>query len=254
MAGIRKPLEGVGNIIRFNWHYYAISFSSILIILIFRKHFNQLFFSITGLLVTIAILMMTVSLIVSAIIYDFSSLYQFNWLKKINLTDNQKILNINAGFDEVSSLLKHKFPDAQLFVADFFNPVKHTEISIRRARKKYPPYPGTTRVNTSQLPYENDTFDSIFAFLSAHEIRRDGERIAFFRELRRVLKENGKIIVTEHVRDIANFAAYNIGFLHFHSKASWMESFANSNLLMAEEFKITPFITTFILQKNGTPS
>jgi hypothetical protein len=48
--------------------------------------------------------------------------------------------------------------------------------------------------------------------------------------------------------------AYNFGFFHFHSKNTWLKTFHRSGLTITNEIKITPFITTFILDKNGTAS
>ena len=64
----------------------------------------------------------------------------------------------------------------------------------------------------------------------------------------------GQVIVTEHLRDTANFIAYNIGFLHFHSKETWLQTFRNAGFKVFQEIKITPFISTFILTKNGIAS
>ena len=151
-------------------------------------------------------------------------------------------------------MLKNKFENSELTVLDFYDPAKHTEISIKRARKVYPPFPNTQQVNTATLPLKDNSADKIFAILSAHEIRNEIERKSFFQELHRVLSPTGHIIVTEHLRDTLNFFAYNIGAFHFHSKASWLKSFQSSGLRVAEEIKITPFITTFILDKNGLSS
>ncbi|MGB8191164.1 MAG: class I SAM-dependent methyltransferase [Chitinophagaceae bacterium] len=195
-----------------------------------------------------------ISLFVSSYIYDFSDLYKFAWLKNIKQTGNGKIMNINAGFDETSDLLRSRFQHAQFILADFYDAEKHTEVSIKRARKAYPADPATLPVNTKHLPVEDNAVDKVFCMLSAHEIRNDEERVYFFKELRRVLAASGQIIVTEHLRDAANFLAYNIGFFHFHSRATWLKTFRLSGLMIEKEIKITPFITTFVLEKNGTAS
>ncbi len=170
------------------------------------------------------------------------------------MNGNGKIVNINAGFDETSNLLRSKFANSELVVFDFYDPAKHTEVSIKRARKAYPPFPNTQQVKTNHLPLQDNSTEKVFAILSAHEIRNDDERNSFFKELRRALTATGQIIVTEHLRDTANFLAYNIGAFHFHSKASWLKAFQSSGLRVVEEIKITPFITTFILDKNGVTS
>jgi ubiquinone/menaquinone biosynthesis C-methylase UbiE len=249
---IRKPFQGVGNIIRFNWHYYALSALLVVFIFIIQRYFA---FSVTGNILAILIICTTIiSLAVSAYIYDFSDLYKLSWLNDLKHSENEKIININAGFDETSSLIKSKFENCELFVADFYDPQKHTEISIKRARSAYPPFPNTQQISTTHLPIKDNSTDKVFTIFSAHEIRNQAERIAFFKELNRVLKPSGQVMVTEHLRDTPNFLAYNIGFFHFYSRATWVTIFRLAGLTVSKEIKTTPFITTFILQKNGTAS
>jgi ubiquinone/menaquinone biosynthesis C-methylase UbiE len=100
----------------------------------------------------------------------------------------------------------------------------------------------------------DNSADKIFIIFAAHEIRNVQERIEFFKELRRVLKPTGEIIITEHLRDIPNFLAYNIGFLHFYSKPTWLHIFKLAELTLKNEQKITPFISTFTLTKYGVAS
>jgi SAM-dependent methyltransferase len=254
MGKIRKPFQGTWNIIRFNWHFYVFAFTAVIILLLFKNNLNNSFQFASNILIVLIIVSILISLAVSCYIYDFSNLYKLSWLDDIHFNSNDQIVNINAGFDETSSLLKTKFPEAALFVFDFYDPKKHTEVSIKRARKAYLPFPDTQPTKTNHLPLQNNSTDKIFAILSAHEIRNDEERIFFFKELKRALKPTGKIFVTEHLKDTANFMAYNFGFFHFHTKNTWHKTFHHSGLTIRNEIKITPFITTFILDKNGTAS
>ncbi|MCZ2395015.1 MAG: class I SAM-dependent methyltransferase [Chitinophagales bacterium] len=251
---MRKPFQGVGNIIRFNWQFYVLAIVATVILFLVRNNFNAALRAASDILVVVIIGSTLISLLVSCYIYDFSNLYKLSWLDNLLSKDNGKIVNINAGFDETSNLLKSKFANSDLTVLDFYDPTKHTEVSIKRARKAYPPYPNTQQTNTKHLPLQDKSADKIFAILSAHEIRNDEERISFFKEIHRVLSPTGQIIVTEHLRDTANFLAYNIGAFHFHSKTTWLKTFQSAGLRVADEIKITPFITTFILDRNGTAS
>lgn len=255
MEPLRKPFQGIWNIIRFNWHFYLLSLGFVLLIQLLNGLpilFPYILFNniVCWLIITTVI----VSLFISFYVYDLSSLYKLDWLNELSIIPNSTIVNINAGFDETSILLHKKFPNATMHVYDFYDPLYHTEISIKRARKAYPPFPNTRRVNTSNLPLENNYADNVFVILSAHEIRNEEGRNTFFNELKRILKREGKIVVIEHLRDTPNFLAYNIGFLHFIAKSSWNRTFANARLSIDKEIKITPFITTFILEKNGRKS
>ena len=249
MEKIRKPFQGILNIIRFNWHFYVIGIVLIFLIFNLSTHTNPTIKTILQIVSILIITAIFISLSVSYYVYDLSGFYKFDWIE--NNDDNISIININAGFDETSELLKKKFINSNFLSLDFYNPNKHTEVSIKRARKQYPPYKNTKEIDTSKIDLESNSIDKIFVILSAHEIRNKAERIAFFSELNRVLKPKGQIIVIEHIRDIPNFIAYNIGSFHFYSKPSWQNTFKKSNLKVISEVKNTPFISTFTLEKNG---
>lgn len=244
----RKPFQGLTNVIRFNWHFYAFSLFSLITLFLIREMYSPLMqFIITSLILIIAFIILF-SLIVSFYVYDLSNLYKMEWLKG---RKGGTVLNVNAGFDEVSKLIMKIMGQVELINCDFYDPTKHTEVSIKRARKAYPPDPRSISVTTGKLPFDNESFDVLIAFLSVHEIRDSNERANFFKELNRVLKPSGEIIVTEHLRDFNNFLAYNIGFFHFHSKRTWLDTFKSTGLFVNEEVRTSGFITTYILKKNG---
>lgn len=252
METLRKPFQGVWNIVRFNWHFYVLSVGLVLL-LWFSPFLVPALHPTYFLLPAFTVLFVTlISLVASTYIYDLSGLYSLEWMDELSLGTPKAIANVNAGFDETSKLLAQKFPEADLAVLDFYDPEKHTEVSIKRARKAYAPYPNTVQFSTDKVPLKDGSVVLVFVILSAHEIRDTSERTLFFKELRRVLEPNGKIVVTEHLRDMPNFLAYSIGFFHFHSRKTWQKTFAESGLKVTEEIKITPFLTTFVLEDAST--
>lgn len=247
----RQPYQGVGNIIKFNWHFYVIA-ALLLLIVALAKPFIPTAFCLLADVVMVSVLLSTLlSLAVSFYVYDCSNLYTFDWLDLPRMLPNAQIVNIHAGFDETSRAIAQKYPQASLTVLDFYDEAQHTEISIKRARNAYPPYPNTVGISTTQVPLKPNATDYILVLLSAHEIRNREERIVFLGALQQSLKLNGKIIVVEHLRDIPNFIAYNIGFLHFLSYNEWRRTFLSAGLCVEKVSHITPFITVFTLQTNG---
>lgn len=254
MEKMRKPFQGVWNIVRFNWHFYVLSLGLLFILILLSNYTNLTFrpyLFIVGLLIFLPTF---ISLSVSYYLYDLSGLYKLNWITKTNITEKGTVININAGFDETSILLKDKFPNSELLVFDFYDPKKHTEVSIKRARKAYALFPNTKSVTANKLPTLDNSADKISVIFAAHEIRNEQERIKFFKELKRILKPTGEILITEHLRDVPNFLAYNIGFLHFYSKQNWLQIFQLAELNLKSEQKFTPFISTFTLTKYGVAS
>jgi SAM-dependent methyltransferase len=241
METVRKPFQGVWNIIRFNWHLYAIASGLIL-------GMGVLHWYLPAVLLLVS---MAITLTVSLYIYDLSGLYALAWIEP---GATGTIVNIHAGFDETSAEIKRKFPGVQLLVFDFYDPAKHTEVSVKRARRAYPSFPGTRRIVTDAVPFEEGGADRVLVTFSAHEIRNDEERASFFKELNRILSPSGYVQVTEHLRDLPNFLAYNIGAFHFLSRKSWLTTFAAAGLGIRHEKKLNPFITTFILDKHDHSS
>lgn len=244
----RNKFQGVCNIIRFNWHFYALAILVLALLWMSRNYFPTVLQNAVVVALFVGVLLIISSLLVSYYVYDYSDLYELEFLGNCY---GQSLLNVHAGFDETSEIIRQQHPDAQLYVCDFYDPKKHKEISIKRARKAYPVAEDTASIQTAYLPFVDRKFDKSLNILAAHEIRNDRERVQFFKELSRVTKDDGAIYVTEHLRDLPNFFAYTLGFFHFHSRKTWLNTFSKANLSIQQEIKTTPFITTFILQKNG---
>ena len=252
MAALRAPLQGVWNVVRFNWHFYvgALAAGLALGALALAGPVGLRPYALA--LLALVLLPVLGSLLATTYVYDFAGLYQFNWLPA-TLPPTARVLTISAGFDEVSAPLAARYGPGRVQAADFYDPARHTEVSIRRARRAYPPFPGTLAISTTApLPLPAAGLNLVVAFLAAHEIRDDAERAAFFRELGRVLAPTGSLAVTEHLRDPANFLAYTLGFLHFHSRQTWLRTFQSAGLRLAREERTTPLITTFFLRHDDT--
>ncbi|WP_431357427.1 class I SAM-dependent methyltransferase [Hymenobacter nitidus] len=247
---MRKPLEGVGNVVRFNWPFYAAAAGGLLLLALLAAAAPAAWQPYAWGLLALAALPLSASLLASYYVYDYSDLYRFGWLEPPAPAARQ-VLNIHAGFDETSRLLGQHFAGAELRVFDFYDPRLHTEASIRRARAAYPPFPGTVAVQPQDLPLPTRSIDCVLVLLSAHEIRAQAQRVAFFREVRRVVQPRGRVVVVEHLRDSANFLAYTVGFLHFYSRRTWLRVFAQAGFRVEQEQKITPFVSAFMLEVNG---
>lgn len=246
----RKPFEGVWNVVRFNWHFYAIVFGFMGLILMIFPMFPDFYQALSLTLVFIMIMPVLISLFVTFQVYDNTTLYEMEWLQEYG--EDINIASFNAGFDETTLLMRDKKPKANVTALDFFDPEHHTEISIKRANKAYPHLPGTLKIRTSEIPLEKNTVDLAIGFLSMHEIRDENERIVFFKNLKTILKQDGEILLIEHLRDIPNFLAYNIGFVHFLSKATWQRTFEEAGFYVQEEERINPLMSKFRLTYGTT--
>lgn len=246
----RKNFQGVLNILSFNRHFYVIGILVLFLIITLCFYFDVpkiLIWIISGAFLY-GLLM---PLIISAYVYDFSGYYDFKWFKDLQIIDSDKtqIVNINAGFDETSFTIKDKFSKSNLQVFDFYNADEHTEPAIIRARKISNQYLNTKQINTNYIPLNDNAVDVIFLLSAIHEIRKDDEKILFLKECKRICKQNGKVIIVEHLRDVPNFFAFSVGFAHFFSQKTWMNVFKKAGFTSISERKFTSFMSIFTLEK-----
>jgi len=242
----RRQFQGVLNILSFNRHYYF--FGGVALLALFA---SRMFIDWPGNLfwgVIIAFVYgLVMPLIVSAYVYDYSGYYDFHWLENF-IVNNQRaklIVNINAGFDETSFIIKNKFPQSDLKVFDFYNKQYHTEPAIVRARKVSLVYPDTRQIASNSIPLKDSSVDILFLLSAAHEIRSNNEKIEFLKECHRICKPNGKVIMVEHLRDFPNFLAFSVGFTHFFSRTTWKKAFVRAGFSSFKETKFTPFMSVF---------
>lgn len=104
---VRKPFQGVTNIILFNWHTFVIALVFLLLLIIGKIYFPDNII-ITGTILA-TLLSIVLSLITSLYVYDLTDLYKLRFLDKLITFKPESIVNINAGFDEISEVLKRKF-------------------------------------------------------------------------------------------------------------------------------------------------
>lgn len=244
----RKTFQGILNILSFNRHFFLAGCFIVLILITVIFYTTENIRTLVLSLLLVVLWNLTIPLILSYYIYDRSGFYKLMWLSNFEIKTADQVACVNAGFDETSFLIKEKL-NLNIVTFDFYNVDKHTEISIKRARDKYPPDQSTIKLNDYNSPLKHAPFDFIFVIFAAHEIRNQAERSAFFSCLRKSITGNGRIIVIEHLRNAPNLLAYTIGAFHFFSRSNWQNVFSWADLKIENEFKFTPFISLFELKK-----
>jgi hypothetical protein len=245
----RGKWQGMITIARLNWPYYAAA--AVMLVLsawgLTQRPKLELGI-ICGFALAGAVYFLFVSLAISHVIYDRSDLYRWGWLERaLRGAKPTGMVFCHCGFDEASRALRERFGNIRWLALDHFDETRMTEASIRRARRMFAPAPGTVPAKFDRWPAEAAGADVIFGLLAIHELRSEAEREAWFLEAKRCLTPGGRVVLTEHTRDFANFLAFGPGFVHFHSRASWRRSWERAGFNCLDEFKLTPWIRVFVI-------
>ena len=242
----RRKFQGVLNILSFNRHFYVYGLLAVAALFLSRFFIEWPDF-LFWVIIAAFIYGLTMPLIVSTYMYDFSGYYNFHWLSNIisNTESIKSIANINAGFDETSFIIQNRFPASALKVFDFYNPKRHTEPAIKRARKVSLVFSNTKIIASNAIPLGNNSVDIVFLLSAAHEIRLHEERIQFLKECHRICKPGGSVIMVEHLRNFPNFLAFSVGFTHFFSQSVWKNAYKSAGFTSIEQSKFTLFMSIF---------
>jgi SAM-dependent methyltransferase len=155
---------------------------------------------------------------------------------------------VHAGFDRSAAVLRasigrHPAAVAEIAVA----PGR----SLRRARRLsgHPAAGPPARGLAGGLPLAQGSLDSIFITFAVHEVRDLAGQRALFGELRDALRPGGRLVITEHPRDLATFAVYGPGAMHFQPLAAWLARAAEAGLSIDGHATITPFVHRIVCRR-----
>lgn len=237
--------HGVANIFRFNWPQYAAAAFVIVAAAILFARLDGIAAMLAAAAFVIALYFVAASLLASWLVYDYSPIYDWTWLRP-HVGDARTIINVHAGFDETTAGVRAALQrSVHPFV--FYDPTSNTEASIARAQN------GTaaTRFRTGRLPLRAASCDAMLFLFAAHEIRQPAERERCFADVAATLTPGGHAIVVEHLRDARNFAVFGPGALHFYSRREWLRVARSAGLEVAHECDMTPFVHVFVLATSG---
>jgi SAM-dependent methyltransferase len=189
------------------------------------------------------------SLLVSLYIYDRSRLVSGSWVPPLVGAGTRTWATVHAGLDaEVE--LDAVMPGSCVARLDIFDRDVMTSPSITRARERTGSAKPASRCSPTSLALEDQACDAVVVAFTAHEIRERRVREAFFDELRRSLRPGGKVLLVEHLRDLANFVAFGPGYLHFVPRREWLRLASHARLAVASETRITPWVMALTLQRS----
>jgi hypothetical protein len=235
----RSPVDGTVKVMRFNWPKYALA-AGTPVAAVAARLLGAAPAAILGLtIVALAAAVWTVtSVAVTWWVYDHGDVYGVIADRSTGAAGGPWVA-VHAGFDDATARVAavRGRPAAVLSLRSAAG------ASIDRAARAHPA-PGVP-VRAGRLPLAPGRTARLFLSFSAHEVRDRTDRAALFAAVAAALCPGGEVVMTEHVLDTANVAAYGPGALHFRTRRSWLRFAAAAGLDLVDERRLTPFVRSF---------
>ncbi len=239
-----QPLKvaGTATVVRFNWpKYVAVIGILAAAFMATVADLPRLVCSALGVVGGAGLFWAATSLVATWWVYDYRRVYD---QVAIGIEPVGDWASVHAGFDDATANLVAAIgrePQAVVELSMQASP------SLRRARRVQ------GRVATAGavgcLALMPSSLDSIFVTFAAHEIRDGEDQRALFGELHRALRPGGHLVVTEHLRDAANFIVYGPAAFHFQPASTWINRADEAGFDIESDVSITPFVHRLIWQR-----
>jgi SAM-dependent methyltransferase len=233
VVGLQRSVAGTMTVVRFNWPKYLAAGAILLAAAIAgRLGLPGQVCSVLWLGGVLGAAWSATSLAATWWVYDHCRVYQ----QVANLGPIGDWATVHCGFDDATPTLAEEIGYGPVQVVDL---AIGSSASLRRARNHEL---AVARHRPEAPALTPGSLDSIFVTFAAHEVRDLTDQQALFSELSRALRTGGRLVITEHLRDLANFAVYGPGALHFQRAAIWRARAAEAGLSPESHRRITPFV------------
>jgi len=137
--------------------------------------------------------------------WDFYSVPSYSkTLARINLQEDSKVLDLGCGTGELLNILEDRFPSSDLTGIDL------TEEMLAIAKQKLSSRVELLLGSVTNLPFDSESFDWV---IMSNIIGHLSDKKTALLEAYRVLKNPGRIVITDWTRD---FQSMNL--VHFYTK------------------------------------
>jgi ubiquinone/menaquinone biosynthesis C-methylase UbiE len=217
--------------------------------------FNITYLTISGWIITAFGIYMIVAHFLSLYVFTGVGTTRFGLIAKhIELKGNEYVLDVGTGTGRTAIQMAKRLTTGKLVGIDIWDMMELSGNSPERAYKNAEIEGVKDKVefkfgNVLEIPFDDDVFDIVTCSSVLNNLHREKDRIKALKEILRVLKPKGKLMLLEPLRNFRMFCAFTpLGVFQLGRREDW-ENYANTAGFSKMRFYEERGIGLFILEK-----
>ena len=167
-------------------------------------------------------------------------------------TDNLAVIDL--GLRQQAIVLSHHLTTGKITVIDVYNPQVTPGAALARARQQTPTAKQDPRLTWTDghiklLPMPDSSVTAVFMSQLLTEFGQQGDQRTLLREIRRILKPNGRLLFAEQTASWLNWLLAGSGSVKLEPIAYWLDLLADANFDVHRQEEIQGLIYCFRADK-----
>lgn len=188
-------------------------------------------------------------------LYDLAGLRPYYILFDMaSLAPEQDLVYIDVGLRQRPIALSRRLTSGRVVVVDIYTPQWMPSAALARWRQQWQHPPVDPRLNWRDgridlLPVPDNSVEAVMLCQICSEIWQDGDRELLLREVWRILKPNGRLLLAEPSRTQSAWAAHGLAAINLPTPDYWHQLLATTKFRFNREQDINGHIYCIIARK-----
>lgn len=255
----KRRYSGLRRYLRAHWPPYFLAYGAIMAtLLLIGFGLQAKLWSIVPLamaLLLILIYFFSTSLWAAYQLHDDAGLvphYTLFDMGKIHATDS--FVYIGAGLHEVPTALVKRLTTGKITAVDIYSPQWMRSQPLHRARQQSPQPASDPRLKWQSgrlnlLPLPNESVTAVILSQTAIELHQRGDQLVLFKEIRRILAQNGRFLLAERSRSQTNWVVMGVTAVTLPRTNHWRDLLIEAGFSLRAEKELRGLITCYRADK-----
>ncbi len=255
----KNRYHGLKRHLRAHWPFYAFTYGGIMATLLligFGLQAELWSFIPIGLALLLLLVYFFSTAVWSAhLLYDENGLAPHHYLFDMGkLRSADEIVYIGVGLPDVPMTLARRLTTGHITVVDIYSPQWMRGQSLRRARAHATKPLSDPRIiwqsgRLNLLPLPNASVSTVILSQTAVELHQRGDQLLLFKEIRRILAENGRFLLAERSRSQTNWIVMGVTAVRLPAANHWHELLIEAGFQPYAEKSLNGLITCYRAHK-----